>query len=287
MPEPEDVEVESSPTEDVETVEEPTGEVTTPEKETPESPETPEPEGVKEEGEVDNRGVPWKNVAMENERKFKDLKDSLPDTIADAISKAIPKQVSETRQYTKDELIDFKNHSTDAGQRAWAEKELEKARSDETKNLFESQRNADKKQAKVDQEKQVALGSVMRKYPLMFNADGTWNNSHPLTAKLSRVYNSREVFKNDGMGLLGAADMAFAEYVLEQQPDLAKATKKLKRQVKTLEKATLIEGSGEPTTPTTKSPGLVARDRIARDGSDKAALKDWAHAYLKSRGKFD
>ena len=286
MPEGKEKVVESQTTpenvENVENVEEPTEEVVAPEEETPESPET-SPEDVKPKGDVDERGVPWQNVAMENERKFRELKEGLPDLLTDAISKAIPQQ-GQARQYSKDELIDFKNTATDPGHRAWAEKELEKVRSKETADLFENQRKVDKKQSKLDQERQTALGTVMRKYPIMF-ANGQWNNSHSLTQKVSQIYNSREAFKNDGMGLLAAADIAFGQHVLEQQPNLAKATKKLKQKVRKLEKATLIEGEGQAVASApAKSEGLAAREEVMKTGS-QAALKKWTKAYLRSQGK--
>lgn len=290
MPEPNDVTPASSTGEQVveKPVEETTAQETTPvEQETPQASETPTPEGVREEGKVDERGVPWQNVAMEFKRKYTELESNLPTMLQQAVERAIPAQpVTQQPQYTEEQLIQFKNETDDPKARSWAEIELHKVEEKKTEQKFRNIIEEKDKKDRFEREQQMALGEVMRKYPLMFSPDGSWNNNHPLTQKIARVYNSRPTFKQDGMGLLGAADMAFAEYVLERQPELAKQTKQLKQQVKKLEKATLVEGGGQAVPRTSKTPLQAAKDALAaKKYTSNKDLKNVAMEYLKATGR--
>ena len=141
------------------------------------------------------------------------------------------------------------------------------------------------KKDKFERDQQNALGEVYRRYPLAFNTDGSWNTNHPLTQKIFNTYNSRPVFKQDGMGLLGAADMAFAGYVLEKSPELAREAKQLKRQVKNLQKSTLVEGGGQSAPKETKSSLLNAVNNMAsKKYTSDSDLKNVAMEVLKARG---
>lgn len=298
MPEPNEVvnPAESTPVEQ-QAVTEPVGETTEQtapaEQETPQTPETPTPEGVsqEQEGEVDERGVPYKNVAMEYRRKYTELESNLPNLIQQAIERAVPQQgaTQQQPQYTEEQLIQFKNTTEDVQAKTWAELELRKLEDRRSEERARKIFGENEKKRKFEQEQQMALGQVMHKYPILFNRDGTWNNNHPLTQRVAQLYNSRPAFKQEGLGLLGAADMAFADYVLQQQPNLAKQTQQLKRQVKKLEKATLVEGGGQAVKPTPKDTFLAAKERHKEtSGGSKAvqqeALKDVTKEYLRKAG---
>jgi hypothetical protein len=88
--------------------------------------------------------------------------------------------------------------------------------------------------------------------------------------KLARIYNSDETLKNHPSGLRVAADMAVAEHIREVQPDMVRQTTKLKRQVKKLQTATLVEGSGQPQTIKAPDPLGNAMERLKAKGDDKA-----------------
>lgn len=245
------------------------------------------PEAVKDEGEVDEKGVPLKNRWMESERKRKALEaeyarlqNTLPNIIEQAVAKAIPQQQA-APTYTKEELIKFKNSSsTDDNQRSWAEIELEKLRSKETQEYFESQRQKDLKTSRVEQEKQTAWNYVVNTYPVMLNPDGSFNPTNPLFQKLDRIMRSDETLRNHPSGLRVAADMALAEHIRETQPSLIQRELKLKRKVKQLEKATLVEGSGQPQSQ--KQPNHLgdAVDRLSKRG-DIDSLKGVSAELIK------
>ncbi len=173
--------------------------------------------------------------------------------LEEAVSKAIP-QNQGVQTYTKEQLIHIKNASDNPQDKAWAELELEKQRSKEVKELFEKTRTEERREQTLEHDKQAALQEVFVKYPLAFNANGTWNNAHPLTQRMSQIYNSDKQLQAHGRGLSAAADIAFAEWIRTQQPQVVARTTKLKREVTKLQTQTLIEGSGQQTTtvPSTK-----------------------------------
>lgn len=263
-----------------------TEQATTPVEDVQQPVESATPEAVKDEGEVDEKGVPYKNRFMEAQRKlasiqqeYTGLQSSLPKMLEDAVAKAIP-QKEATPSYSKEELIKFKNTSDDPNHRAWAEIELEKIRSKETEEYFRNQSQKKDKELATEQAKQQALGYVMNNYGVMFNPDGSWNNSHPLTQKLARIYNSDETLKNHPFGLRVAADMAVAEHIREVQPEIVKQTTKLKRKVKKLEQKTLIEGNGQPHSVRVVDPLKSAFERLEKTG-DKNATKAVAAELIK------
>lgn len=268
------------------TVEQATAQETTQQQSVP-----PSPEGVNQEGDVDERGVSYKNRAIEYQRKldlanrqYQELQRSLPEIVEQAVAKVLPQQSSQP-QYTEEQLIQYKNEVDDPKQRAWAEIELRRLEEKKSEKKFNSILEERDRKDRFEREQQSALGEVYRKYPLAFNPDGSWNANHPLTQRIWNIYNSRPVFKQDGMGLLGAADMAFAGYALERQPDLARETKQLKRQVKNLQKAILVEGGGQSAPKTTKSALVNAVDNMAsKKYTSDSDLKNVAMELLKARG---
>lgn len=249
-------------------------------------PQSAIPEAVNEEGEVDEKGVPYKNRYMEAQRKlqsiqteYQGLQSTLPNLIQEAVAKAIP-QKEAAPTYSKEELIKFKNSAESAEHRAWAEIELEKIRGKETEEYFRNQSQAKEREMAVNHARQASFSYVQSNYGAMFNNDGSWNNAHPLTQKLARIYNSDEALKNHPAGLRVAADMAVAEHIREIQPDIVKQTTKLKRQVKKLQSQTLIEGNGQPQTVKAPDPLKNAYERQYKLG-DKDSTKAVAAELIK------
>jgi hypothetical protein len=255
-------------------VEETTTEQTvTQEQDTPEQTQ-PTPEVVKPQGDVDEMGVPYKNRFYEMKRKYDDVQGNLPNMIQEAVQRAIPTQQAPQPQYTEEQLIQFKNETEDNRAKAWAEMELRKIDDRKSEQKFKSIIDEREQRIRVEQEQSMAFQAVRNKYSVAFNPDGSPNGNHPLTQKTIQIYNSDPNLQRDGRGLLKAADMAFADYALQQSPQLAQQTKQLKRQVKKLEKATLVEGSGQPQSAGTKNPLNVAKEKLYKTGKteDLAAV---------------
>lgn len=248
---------------------------------------TETPEGSTEVNQqVDERGVPVQNVHAEFDRKYGRLEEkveslfnSIPEIIETSIGKANVAQPSQQQpQYTKEELIKFKNTTDDVSHKSWAELELEKIRQTETQQFLEaSTRNQTDKQRK-NYEQQNSQREVMRLFPSMFNKDGTWNNADPLTNRVARVYNSSKKFKDDPQGLLAASKIAYADSVMEQKPQTAQQLKDAKSQVKKLEKATMSEGGGVSQTPRGKSEVQLLQEQFAKTGRTEDLT-----AYLKAK----
>ena len=281
----EEVVAESTPQEVVKESVETTEQVATPVENVQQPQESATVEAVKDD-EVDEKGVPYKNRYMEAQRKlqtiqqeYQGLQSNLPDLIQNAVAKAIP-QKEATPSYSKEELIKFKNSAESNEHRAWAEIELEKLRSKETEEYFRNQTQAKEKQMKFEQERQGAYQYVAQNYGVMMNADGSWNNAHPLTQKLARIINSDETLRNHPSGLRVAADMAVAEHIRETQPNMMKQTNQLKRTIKKLQTATLIEGSGQPQTVKKVDTLGNAMERLSRTG-DKDSSKAVAAELIK------
>lgn len=289
MQEENDVSGKSSPEQDSSLNQEAEGQ--TPEQESTPAEETQslpaQPTGVNEMGDgEDERGVPWKNVAMEYKRKMSDLtselsslKTSLPTMLQEAV-KSISPQTAEKPKYSKEELIRFKNATEDATQRAWAEIELEKVKDLETKGELDRRLSEMESKRRFDQDQMNAYNQVRATFPLCFNPDGSWNLDHPLSQEIGKVYHSHPALSQNPTGLLAAAKMAFSDYVLQQQPQLAKQTKQLKRQIKTLQKQTLVEGSGTPTQAAPETSGDKLYKNFAKSGDIKSLT-----AFIKERYK--
>jgi len=258
-----------------------TEETVTQEQETPEQAQ-PTPEVVKPQGDVDEMGVPYKNRFFEYKRKFEEQQTILPQLIQEAVQKAIP-QAPTTPQYSEEQLVQFKNKSEDADAKAWAELELRKIDERKQEQKFRSILETQRFQERVAQEQQQSFNTVRSKYSVAFNPDGSPNMNHPLTQRTMDIYRSDPNLQRDGRGLLKAADMAFADYVLQQSPQLAQQTKQLKRQVKKLEKATLIEGGGQQQVSTAKSPIAVAKEKYARSGKLED-LQEVTKEIMKAKG---
>lgn len=245
------------------------------------------PEAVKDEGEVDEKGVPYKNRYMEAQRKLQSieqkyvgLESNLPNIIQEAVAKAIP-QKEAAPTYSKEELIKFKNTTDNPEHRAWAEIELEKIRSKETEEYFKSQTQAREKQLALESERRSTLENVRKNYSIMFNPDGTFNESSPLTQRAFRILNSDAALMNHPRGLQAATEMAFAQHILETQPQMANRENKLKRQVKKLQNATLVEGNGQPQTVKKVDHLGNAIQRLSKSG-DKDSAKAVAAELIKS-----
>ena len=284
---PEQVVAEPTPQESVEQVEE-TTQQPTPVETNEQSQTPPSPEGVPE-GEVDERGVPYKNRYMEAQRKLQSIQNeyqgfqsNLPNLIQDAVAKAIP-QSQQQPQYTKEQLIQFKNETEDSKNRAWAENELEKIRSKETEDIFKRHISQSEDKVRYEHQRQMTYQQVVNEFPVMFNTDGTFDNTHPLTQKLSKIFNASPEFANHPQGLAIAARAAFGEYARELQPNLVKKQTTLKRQVKKLERATQLEGAGQ-FAPQTEGDTYTRAFKNLEAKGDKNSTTAFVKELLKKRG---
>ena len=265
-----------------EPVEETTEQTATVEQETPQT-AAATPQAVKQEGEVDEIGVPYKNRFYEYKRKYESLESNLPSMIQQAVREVIPQQTTQAPQYSEEQFVEYKNSTDDPKAKAWAEIELRRLDERKQEARFKSIIEERDKKMRTEQEQQESFNIVRQKYSVAFNQDGSPNINHPLTQRTIQIYNSDPDLQRKGNGLLIASDRAFADYALQQSPQLAQQQKQLKRQVKKLEKATLIEGGGQQQVSNAKSPLSLAKERLAQTGSEKD-LKNVTKELLRARG---
>lgn len=266
-----------------------TEESSTPEQEVQEDVNTPETEesspsenenAQPEEGKnqdaaeaLDPSGVPWKNRAMEWQRKSQELAQSLPEIVEKTMQSTLAKhqQQSETREYTIAELEAFAQQKPEY--RAWVEDQKAQIIQKNLLKQFDEKLAAKEKQTQVQTVRQQAEAEVVKTFPNMFVKDSqgnvAWNQNDVMTQKVAEYMRDPE-FVNNPRGLLIAAKQAYADLAMSGQMQIQKTNKDLKKQVKSLEKKTFIEGGGKSPQPS-KPPLRAAQERLAQTGKVKDA----------------
>ncbi len=199
---------------------------------------------------VDERGVPWKNRAMELERKFNDVPSVIEQTVQKAL--ASQKEVAPP-EYTIEQLEQYAQENPQY--RGWAE-----ARKFEVlqKNIEKSQ---DQKIMAIEQkQKEQNVRSQSEnwvvthpKFKECFNTDmygnKVWNMNHPLTQVISSQLNqvdptTGKYLRDRPDGLAIAAKLAYADYSLMNEGKVKTQVQKLNKDLRSVQKRTLVEGSG-------------------------------------------
>ena len=284
MPEPiADVNSESSPEQEVK----PETEATVPaasEQETTETNENQQPphEAGQPSEAVDEFGVPWKNRAMEWQRKFTETTESIPKMVEDALAKKQPQQ----QQYTIAQLEQYA--SDNPHMRPWVEEEKAKIIQNNVAKVTEEKvREAEMKQrgeAVKAQSFQWAMNHPRLQECFVVNPLGQkmWNPSHPLTQMIGSYMNVPEI-KTRPDAIVVASKLALADYLDFQTTQSQAKNKKLQQNLKKVQKQTLVEGGGSPQVPTSKDSFSKAKEQLARTGSKKDAQVAVTE-YLRSIG---
>ncbi|MCP3684121.1 MAG: hypothetical protein GY861_15680 [bacterium] len=234
---------------------------------------------------LDDVGVPWKNRAYEANRKLEQTNSQLEE-LTSVVKKLQETQSSQTRKYSEGELLAFANaEDTSPANRQWAMQEIDKVRTETVSNTVKKQMDAFKQNQSAETQKQQSLTAVQQRYPDAFqkNANGQivgWDNNSPLTQRIAEYMRDPEIAKNP-RGLWAAASMAFSDLQLGQSAKTQANQKQLKQQVKTLQKKTLVEGTGQPVVQP------VSTRKKAIDATVSGKVKDGHNAMkeiLRSRG---
>jgi hypothetical protein len=131
--------------------------------------QTPEPGQAPEA--VDENGVPWKNRAMEGQRKFNELVDKLPDMLEKAVS-SNTKSDDPYERATDEQLESFiASSDTDPAHRLLAMKKLRERTNNQVSKVIEEkfaeQKSSDQKRGIERQ----ATGYVAKNFPDVFLRD--------------------------------------------------------------------------------------------------------------------
>ncbi len=214
-----------------------------------EAPIVPEPQG-----DVDDRGISWRNVAMEKERKLNELVDKLPTLIEEIRNSN--QRPQEKKEYTIAELEQYAIENP--SYRPWVEEEKAKVNRKIISSELDNRINAERKTTQDSIARQESYKYVQSNYPEAFD------RTHPMFQEMN-VLMSDHRFQNDPMGLRIAAEAAYGRFSRN-----SKQAQQLKQEVKSLQKKTFVEGGGKQNisaAPVHKQ----ALDRVRQTGSVKDA----------------
>lgn len=235
---------------------------------------------------LDDKGVPWKNRAYEWQRKSEDLADKLPSMIQDAVTQSMGRH--QPQQYSVEQLEAFALQTDNPVHQQWARSEIRKLERDEQAKVIRREMQKWRTTQEADIRKRDALNYVTQNYPEAFAKDAQgnnlgWNNNHPLTKMIGRLMQDPRL-KNNPDGLAIASDIAYGRYARSQSPKSQKENKSLKREVKNLQKRTLVEGGGKDNVQSVPA-HRAAIDKLKQTGSIRdaqAAIAAIAKARMES-----
>lgn len=220
----------------------------------------------------DERGVPWKNVAMEKARKYDETISNLPKLVAEEIAKT--SQTQQPKQYSIAELEQFAQANPE--HRAWVEQEKSKVLEDNLSKKFEARIEATTQKQREEGVRSQTFNRVTTNFPDIAIKDQQgnflgWNNTNPMTQAMGR-YMSDPRLANDPVGLEIAAKLAYADTMMAKTPQTQKVIQSLKSQVKKAQAATFVEAGGKRPGPENPNRKLVDRVRESGKISDGAEV---------------
>jgi hypothetical protein len=216
----------------------------------------------------DERGVPWKNVAMEQRRKYEETQSNLPKLVAEEIAKS----TQQTKKYSIAELEQFAQANPE--HRAWAEQEKMSVLKSEIASEFNQRIEATALQARNENVRAQTFNRVLSNFPDIAFRDQQgnflgWNNANPMTQAMGKYMSSPDISSRpDGLEI--ASKLAYADTMLSKNPQTAKTIASLKSQVKKVQAQTFVEGGGRKVTDNVP-PSKKHLDRVAQTGKPEDA----------------
>jgi len=230
---------------------------------------------------VDEFGVPWKNRAMEWQRKFTETTENIPKYVEEALSKQKPNQ----RQYSISELEQYALEHPEY--RPWVEEEKAKIIQNNVAKVAEERVKEVETKQKDDSTRQQAFQWTVNHPRLQecFTVDAfgrkVWNNAHPLTQMIGGYMQDGDL-KSRPDALVIASKLALADYLDFQNQKSQSKAKALQQNLKKVQKQTFIEGAGTKNV-ATKGSFVKAREQLAKTGRKEDA-KAAVYEYLKNIG---
>lgn len=212
----------------------------------------------------DERGVPYKNVAMEYRRKYEETQQNLPKLIAEEIAKTTQQQKP---KYTVAELEDFAQKNPE--HRAWVEQEKMNLLKADLSQDFTQRIEATTRKQQEEVIRTQVFNKVLSTFPEIAFRDQSgnflgWNNTNPMTQAIGKYMSSPDLASRpDGLEI--ASKLAYADTMLAKTPQTQKQIQALKSQVKKVQQQTLLEGGGRKLSEGA-SPTKTYIDRVAKTG---------------------
>jgi hypothetical protein len=234
---------------------------------------------------VDDRGIPWKNKAMELQRKLNETVDRLPQIVEETVSRYKQTPQAE-RKYTIEELERIAIDQPNLRPQVEAEKfKLMQERFEQTTD--ERIKAVDRKRQEETLRGQAEQWVVNHpEFKECFTTDmygkKQWNMNSPLSQMVGTYLNDSEL-KTRPDGIAIAAKLALADHIMAVKYQSSKKTNAVKGELRNLQKKTLIEGG--TTNPSSGSSDALtkAKNNLAKSGSKQDA-QDAIKAYLKKAG---
>jgi hypothetical protein len=219
----------------------------------------------------DEAGVPWKNRAMEYQRKAQELTE-LKEQI-----KQIQQAQSQPQKYTAEELRAFAASTDNAEHRVWALNELDKVTKQEQASVVRKELDTWKRQQDELLIKQQSFNQVISRNPDIIVKDATgnfagWNPQSPLFQRISFYMQNPEI-GNNPRGLEVAEAFAMRDLSFAQKPATQQKIAQQANQLKSLQKKVLVEGSGNNSQPTQSS-----RQSFVERAKQTGTMKDATQA---------
>jgi hypothetical protein len=226
----------------------------------------------------DERGVPWKNVAMEQRRKYEETQSNLPKLVAEEIAKT----TQQTKKYTIAEIEQFAQANPE--HRAWAEEEKAKVIQANLENSFNQRFEAQGKKAQDEAIRGQVFNKVLTNFPEIAIRDQQgnflgWNNMNPMTQAIGKYMSSPDLASRpDGLEI--ASKLAYADTMMAKTLQTNKTIQGLKSQVKKVQAQTFVEGGGRK--PGSENPMKKQLERVASSGraEDAAGVFKQIHSQM-------
>lgn len=199
---------------------------------------------------VDPNGVPWKNRAMEFERKFNEVPNIIEKTVKEALAQT---QTQTKPQYTVSQLEQYAQENPQY--RGWAEQEKTNLLKQDLEKSFDEKLKVVDQQRSAAQVRQQTESWVVNhpKFKDCFVSDPyggkQWNMGNPLTQVMANILNQQDpvtgkLVKDRPDGLAIAAEMAYGRFMLSSEPKTQSTVKTLQKQLRQTQKQTMTVGQG-------------------------------------------
>lgn len=259
---------------------------------------SPDNESLPDQGEgqsvdaVDEHGVPWKNRAMELQRKYQEASSFVN---GDNIEKAIEKALSKNQASKQEEEVDIPTRiaqlrqfaSNEPEHAGWAETEIEKLRDKQLETKFQTIRQRERQELEVQQRKQAAEQAVLSNpvYEQAFVTDAmgnkVLNQLSPLTQR-AHTYLNDERISSQPEAVEIAFKLAYADIVM--QNPVQNNNPQIKRENQKLKQATLVEGTGKNLPRQNVSGYQKAVEDARSNPASKSAQHNLVKEALRARG---
>ena len=240
---------------------------------------------------VDASGIPWKNRAIEAERKSTDIIPQIRQIVEELTVKQQPKK----EEYTRDHIPQLRQYAKDNPQYAdWVEQQVSDIHVREVRNVVK-QELGEMKQAQTNEVTRQQSEQWVINHPKFkdcfvdVNGAKQWNYQNPLTTIIGKYLNQVDPVTNKPVkdrpdGLMVAARMAYADHALNAEPTMTAKTNQLKKDLRKTQKTQITPGGGAPVP---KTPRSAVKDSMADYGKtlNQKSVHSAVKAYLVADGK--